>query len=46
MHVYHNYYKKNYFFSLQNIRMSRSSINFNNEKLKKVTFTKTEKYLI
>ena len=48
MHVYPNYYKKFfYFFSSHNIRMSRSSINFNDKKVKIVTFTiKTRKYLI
>ena len=32
MHVYPNYYKKNYFFSSQSIRMSGNSINFDNKK--------------
>ena len=37
-----------YFFSLQSIRMSGNSINFDNKKIKKVTsaITKTQKYLI
>ena len=35
------------FFSSHNIRMSRTSININDKKIKKVTFTiKTRKYLI
>ena len=34
---------KIYFFSLQNIRMSRSSINFDNEKIKKSDFYKNKK---
>ena len=45
----HNYYKQIFtFFSSQNIRMSRNSINFNDKKKnKKVTFTtKIKKYLI
>ena len=48
MHVYPNYYKKKfYFFSLQIIRMSGNNINFDDKKIKKVTFTtKTKKYLI
>ena len=39
--------KKN-FFSLQSIRMSGNSVNFDNKKIKKVTstITKTKKYLI
>ena len=48
MHVYPNYYKDFFnFFSLLSIRMSTSSINFNDKKIKKVTFIiKTKKYLI
>ena len=38
MHVYHNYYKKTYFLSLQSIRMGGNSINFNNNKIKKQDF--------
>ena len=38
MHVYPNYYKKNYFFSSQSIRMSGNSINFDNKKIKKSDF--------
>ena len=34
--------KKFYFFSLQNIRMSRSSIKFNNEKIRKSDFYKNK----
>ena len=45
MHVYPNYYKKKFFFSLS-IRMSGNSINFNDKKIKKATSTKTRKYLI
>ena len=39
---------KNYLFSSQSIRMSGNSINFDNKKIKKVTYTiaKTKKYLI
>ena len=36
--------KKIYFFSLQYIRMSGKTINFNNKKIEKVTFIKTKKY--
>ena len=48
MRVYPNYYKKMLLFSLQSIRMSGNSINFDNRKIKKVTsaITKTKKYLI
>ena len=44
----HNYYKNIFtFFSLLYIRMNRKNINFNNEKIKKGTFTtKTKKYLV
>ena len=35
-----------YFFSSQNIKMSGNSMNFNDKKIKKVTFLKTKKYLI
>ena len=35
--------RKIYFFSLQNIRMSRSSINLDNEKIKKSDFYKNKK---
>ena len=47
MHVYPNYYKffLNFFSSLS-IRMSKNSIKFDDKKIKKVTFTKTKKYLI
>ena len=39
MHVYPNYYKFFfYFFSLQSIRISRNSINFDNKKIKKSNF--------
>ena len=38
MHVYPNYYKKNYFFSSQSIRMSGNSINFDDKKIKKSDF--------
>ena len=34
--------KKNYFFSLQSIRISGNSINFNDKKSKKVTSTITK----
>ena len=32
-----------YFFSSQNIKMSGNSINFNDKKIKKLTFIKTKK---
>ena len=35
--------KKFYFFSLQYIRMSGKNINFEDKKIKKVTFIKTKK---
>ena len=43
MHVYPNYYLKNYFFSSRSIRMSGNSISFDNNKIKKVTSTITKK---
>ena len=47
MHLYTNYYKKSiYFFSPLSIRMSGNSIKFDDKKPKKVTSTKTKKYLI
>ena len=47
MHAYHSYYKKIFtFFSLLHIRMSERSVNFDDKKTKKVTFTtETKKYL-
>ena len=46
MHVYNNYYK-NFFSSLLHyIRMNPKNINFDDKKIKKVTFTKkAKKYL-
>ena len=39
MHVYRNYYKKNfYFFSLLYIRMNGNSINFDNKNIEKSDF--------
>ena len=41
MHVYANYYKKNFtFFSSQSIRMSGNSINFDDKKIKINDFSK------
>ena len=46
MHVYNNYYKKFFNFLLQYIRMNPKNINFDDNKIKKVTFTKkAKKYL-
>ena len=41
MHVYPNYYKKKFFFSLS-IRMSGNSINFKDKKIKKRLLQKQE----
>ena len=38
MYIYPNYYKKNYFFSSQSIRISGKSINFDNKKITKSDF--------
>ena len=43
MCVYLNYYLKNYFFSLQYIRMSGKNINFDDKKIKKSDFDKNKK---
>ena len=43
MHVYHNYYKNFFtFFILLYIKMNGKTINFDNKKIKKVTFTKKQ----
>ena len=47
MHVYANYYKKIYFFSLLYTRRNRNSTNFENKNIKKSEFyNKDIKYLI
>ena len=43
MHVYPNYYLKNYFFSSPSIRMSGNSISFDNKKIKKSDFYNNKK---
>ena len=46
MHVYNNYYKKNFTFFLLYINMNKNNINFDDKKIKKSDFYKKKQSII